>query len=152
MTNHNLSFCEEVRIAAMARLDGEPASMSSDEVQKHVAGCTSCATAIAELTAIHGGLERIEYEGPAGVDLWPAVQQEIGSTVPYRKPKEGRVIVALAALVVAWRLAQLLLDLPAPVLNALAPLAVVVFLLRRLAKDPFAIQPSMNQFEQKGVL
>jgi hypothetical protein len=141
-------LCENVQMAAMALLDGEPASLTADEVHLHIGGCPSCASAISALTAVHADLTGLEQEYP-DVDLWPALQRNIRSTATDRTPQEGRtILLLLVALVVTWRLTQLLLDLPGPVVNSLAPLAVVVFLLRRLTGDPFAIQPSMNQFHQ----
>jgi len=45
-----------------------------------------------------------------------------------------------------WRLAQLLVDLPAPVVNSTVPLVLVVLALWRFVGDPFAIQVSSHRF------
>ena len=50
-------------------------------------------------------------------------------------------------MLVAWRLAQLLLDVPAPVVNSVVPLALIVVVLRRLAGDPFALRLSPCEFQ-----
>jgi hypothetical protein len=55
----------------------------------------------------------------------------------------------LIAVLVGWRVGQLLLDLPAPVVNSIVPLACVVFVLWRFAGDPFAIHVSPHQFRQE---
>jgi hypothetical protein len=58
--------------------------------------------------------------------------------------------VALTGALAAWRLAQLLLDWPAPVVNSIVPLALVVVVLWRLTGDPFAIRVSSHQLQEKG--
>jgi hypothetical protein len=76
--------------------------------------------------------------------------------VPHRagRPRGARrevgAIVGLTAVLVAWRLAQLLLDLPAPVVNSVVPLVLVVLVLRWLVGDPFAIRLSSHQLQQEG--
>ena len=141
--------CDEVRMAALARLDGEPAHLTSEEVDTHAAGCGACHTALAGLTALHASLERVDYEGP-DVDLWPAVRQGLAANPSYRTT-EIRVLLGLTAALVTWRLAQLLLEWPAPVVNSIVPLVLIVVVLRRLTGDPFAIQSSSHLRPQEGV-
>jgi predicted anti-sigma-YlaC factor YlaD len=140
--------CDEVRMAALARLDGEPARLTSEEVDAHAAGCTACQAALADLAGLHAALGRVEYER-LDVDLWPAVRQRITSDSSHRVA-EIRVLLVLTAALVAWRLAQLLLDWPAPVVNSIVPLALIFVVLRRLTGDPFAIQNSSHLLQQEG--
>jgi predicted anti-sigma-YlaC factor YlaD len=144
MTSLPTPLCEEVRVAAMARLDGEPFGLSSDEIEMHIAVCRPCAMEIAALSALHADLTRADYER-LELDLWPTLEPTVNLIV--RRRREGRTILALAAVLVVWRLAQLLLDLPGPVLNSVVPLAIVMVVLRRLTGDPFAIQPSTHQLQ-----
>jgi predicted anti-sigma-YlaC factor YlaD len=141
--------CDEVRMAALARLDGEPARLTSDEIDAHTAGCAPCQAALADLTALHASLDRVDYQGP-NVDLWPAVRQELAANPSYRTT-EIRVLLGLTATLVAWRLAQLLLEWPAPVVNSIVPLVLIVVVLRRLTGDPFAIQDASHLRPQEGV-
>jgi hypothetical protein len=60
-------------------------------------------------------------------------------------------LLGLRAAVVAWRLAQLLLEWPAPVVNSIVPLVLIVVVLRRLTGDPSAIQNSSHLRQQEGV-
>ena len=60
-------------------------------------------------------------------------------------------LLGLTAALVAWRLAQLLLDWPAPVVNSIVPFALVVVVLWRLTGDPFAIRSSSHLRQQEGV-
>lgn len=140
--------CDEVRIAALARLDGEPAGLAPGEVEAHAAGCGACHAALADLAALHAALGRVDYER-LDVDLWPAVRRRLAPDASYRAAETG-ALLGLAAALVAWRLAQLLLELPAPVVNSIVPLALIVVVLRRLTGDPFAIRSAPHVFQQEG--
>ena len=141
--------CDEVRMAALARLDGEPARLTSEEVDAHTAGCGACQAALAGFTALHASLDRVEYER-LNVDLWPAVRQRLAADSSYRTA-EIWALLGLTAALVAWRLAQLLLEWPAPVVNSIVPLVLIVVVLRRLTGDPFAIQSASHLRQQEGV-
>jgi hypothetical protein len=135
-------------MAVLARLDGEPARLTPEEVDAHTASCGACQTALAGLTALHAALDRVDYER-LDVDLWPTVQRRLAPGSSYRR--EGAAILGLAAVLVAWRLAQLLLDWPAPVVNSVVSLAMIVVVLRRLTGDPFAIRSASHLLQQEGV-
>jgi predicted anti-sigma-YlaC factor YlaD len=141
--------CHEVRMAALARLDGEPARLTPEEVDAHTAGCGACQAALAGCATLHGSLDRVDYER-LNVDLWPAVRQRLVADSSYRTP-EIWALLGLTAAVGAWRLAQLLLDWPAPVVNSIVPLALIVVVLWRIAGDPFAIRSSSDLRQQEGV-
>ena len=143
------SRCDEVRMAALARLDDEATDLTSEEIRAHAAGCTACEEAIAEFVALHASLDRVNYER-LDVDLWPAVRQQLTARASYRTA-EIRALLGLAGALVAWRLAQLLLEWPAPVVNSIVPLVLVVLVLRRITGDPFAIRNSSQLQQQEGV-
>ena len=141
--------CDEVRMAALARLDGEPAHLTSEEVDAHITGCGACHAAVAGFTALHGSLERVDYER-LNVDLWPAVLHRLAADSLHRTA-EISALLGLTAALVAWRLAQLLLEWPAPVVNSIVPLVLIVMVLRRLTGDPFAIRSASHLRQQEGV-
>jgi Putative zinc-finger len=149
MTTMQPHSCDEVRMAALARLDGELAGLTSDEVDAHVAGCRSCQTVLAGLTTLHADLGLVDYER-VDIDLWPALQGRVAAGQPHRAPREGWAIAGLSAVLLTWRLAQLLFDLPTPVVNSVVPLVLTVVVLRRLTGDPFAIRLSAHQLQRKG--
>ena len=136
-------------MAALARLDGEPAGLTSEEINAHVAGCSACEAALADLTALHASLDRADYER-LNVDLWPAVRQQLAADSSHRTA-EIRALLGLTGALVAWRLAQLLLEWPAPVVNSIVPLVLIVLVLRRITGDPFAIRSSSHLRQQEGV-
>jgi predicted anti-sigma-YlaC factor YlaD len=140
--------CDEVRMAALARLDGEPARVSAEQVNAHTASCSACQAALAGFTALHKALDRVDYER-LDMDLWPTIQQRLAADSSYRVA-ESRALLGLTAALVAWRLAQLLLEWPAPVINSIVPLALIVVVLRWLTGDPFAIRTSSYLLQQEG--
>ena len=118
-------ICRRVRWAAMALHDGEIADLSGDDVTAHVSGCDGCRESIASDRRVVAHLERTELRRPPR-DLWP----EIRAALPDSGNVDRRAFAATAAVLVCWRAAQLALDLPAPVINGLLPLAAGLILLR----------------------
>lgn len=149
MTTRDIPICEQVQMAATAHLDGESADLTSAEVEAHMAGCSECRAAVGALTALQSRLNGLDYES-LDVDVWPGVRNAITSGTP-RAQKERRFVVTLASMLVLWRLAQLSIDLPAPVLNSVVPLALTVLTLWRVTGDPFAIQVAAHQLQREGV-
>jgi hypothetical protein len=141
--------CDEVQMAALARLDGEAAHLTAGDVDAHVASCAACQEALAGLTVVHAALDRADYER-LDVDLWPTVRRGIAAGAPPRRGEIGALVV-LAAALVAWRFGQLVLEWPAPVVNSIVPFALVVMVLWRLTGDPFAIRDSSQMLRQEGM-
>jgi len=148
MTTGRDQRCDTVQLAAMARLDGEPAPARSDDDEAHLAGCEQCREAIARMTRLHARLDALSYD-PAPTNLWPAIHGRIARRRPSSAP-ERAAVAALMALVLAWRTAQLVFDVPVPILNALVPLALVILIGWWIVGDPFAIQSVVLEGEQES--
>ena len=149
MTTSSRRSCDGLRMAALARLDGEVADLAPSEIEAHAMGCEPCRAALARLADLHRDLGRMDYE-QLDVDLWRGSTPRIVGSAPPVPARDVRAIVALTGALAAWRLAQLLLDWPAPVVNSIVPLALVVVVLWRLTGDPFAIHVSSHQLQEKG--
>ena len=67
-----------------------------------------------------------------------------GSRIP-------RGLWPIGAAVCAWRALQLFVDLPAPELHPVVPLAAVAVVFWRLAVDPLAIETSAPELEKRGI-
>ena len=147
MTRARDPRCDTVQLAAMAALDGESAPASDDDYDAHVAGCEECREVIAAMTRLHAELDSVRYD-TAVTDLWSAIQ---GRIVRRRLPgaRERLGFGLLAGLVLFWRSAQLLFDVPVPVLNALVPLAVAIVVGWWVAGDPLAIQSVVLEGQQE---
>jgi predicted anti-sigma-YlaC factor YlaD len=140
--------CDAVQLAAMARLDGESAPARSDDDEAHLAGCERCREAIARMSRLHARLDALSHD-EASTDLWPAIHGRIARRRP-SSALERLAVGALAALVLAWRAAQLVFDVPVPILNALVPLTVVILIGWWICGDPLAIQPVVLEGEQES--
>lgn len=138
--------CDEFQMAAMAVLDGEVTPLATEEINEHVANCDVCRAGLAGLTSLNATMAQANFDQPR-MDLWPAIR---ATMAPAPKPTTSRdmtVIIGLAIALGGWRLAQLLVDLPAPVVNSTVPLALVVAVLWRFVGDPFAIQVSSQRLQ-----
>ena len=92
------------------------------------------------MTTLQSRMNRFDYEG-LEIDVWPRVREAMTAGSPQPEPqRKPRFVLVLASLLVVWRLAQLSVDLPAPVVNSVVPLALMVLVLWKVTGDPFAIQ------------
>jgi hypothetical protein len=138
--------CERVRVNLMAWQDGERGPDSAG-LQEHVASCASCREWLAGLEMLDREFSDLTY-APDDVDLWAAVHQGI------RQPERAfppQPLWAIAALLVAWRALQLLVDLPLPVLHVFVPLAVSVVMLWRAGGDVLRIETSAPELQKRGI-
>ncbi len=148
MKTSDIPFCEQVQMAAMAHLDGERGDLTAAEVEAHLAGCAECRAAVSTLTTLQSRMNRFDYER-LDTDVWPRVRGAISAGGPQPQPKP-RFVLVLASLLVLWRLAQLSFDLPAPVVNSVVPLALMVLVLWKVTGDPFAIQVTSQHLQREG--
>ena len=143
-TGSQLRSCDEFQMSAMVMLDGEVAPLSAEEINAHVGNCDVCSAALAGLTSLNAAMARVRFD-ERDVDLWPTIHASVAPAPKRQAARETAVIVGLAMAIGGWRLAQLLVDLPAPVVNSTIPLALVVVALWRFFGDPFAIQVSSHR-------
>ena len=146
MTNQRRA-CEDVLMAVWVLRDGEAASMRQSEIDDHVTTCAECRAAVAEIARLDRDLSRVDYER-IDADLWPELRSTIVASSRPEKVSAG-ALPGLIVVLVTWRVGQLLLDLPAPVVNSIVPLACIVFVMWRLVGDPFAIHATPHQFRQE---
>ena len=139
--------CDEFQMAAMAVLDREVAPLGAEEIKTHVSSCDVCSAVLAGLTSVDAAMARVSLDEP-DVNLWPAIRTRVAPAPQRQTARDMTVIVGLAVAISGWRLAQLLVDLPAPVVNSTVPLALVVVVLWRFVGDPFAIQVSAQRLHR----
>jgi anti-sigma factor RsiW len=136
--------CDQVLTAIMATLDGEEPSLSQGAISSHLERCSACAAEAAGLAAVHARLGTVRYDGPR-VDLWPNVAGQLDEATNRRR--EWMAIAVVAAVCAAWRTAQLVLELPLPILNGAIPLVTVALIIAWVIGDPLAIKitPELRQ-------
>jgi predicted anti-sigma-YlaC factor YlaD len=143
----NTRNCEHVRIALMASLDGESKPPSAED-QQHLSTCEPCGRWLAEMQSLTGQLHGLSYPA-APAELWPAVASQIlGGEARQSLP---RWIWPIAATVLGWRVLQLFVDLPLPVLHPLGQIAAVTVALWLVGRDLLTIEASAPELHKRGV-
>jgi hypothetical protein len=139
--------CERVRLQLMAALDGEIDAASTAD-HEHFSGCSSCLQWVSDLEAMDGRLRRLAYPD-ARVDLWAAVETRIRQIDA--KPDALRRLQIIGSLVLAWRVLQLLIDLPLPALHPLVPFLAGAAALSQFAGEPLAVKTFAPELQKRGV-
>lgn len=101
--------CEQIRIAAAARDDGEAAEISDHEVNAHVEQCAACRESLASLAELQthfDGAERIADD----YDVWTSIRATLnsGNTPPAAPTRNGRYAIGIAVVALILLLAVLI--------------------------------------------
>jgi hypothetical protein len=88
----------------------------------------------------------MRYDGPR-LDLWPDVNDRIDAAANRRR--ERIAIAVIAAVCAAWRIGQLVFELPLPVLNTAIPLVTVAVITAWMIGDPLAIKMTAPELRQE---
>lgn len=140
------TLCERVRPRLMAAIDGEPdAARTAD--REHLSGCSACQQWLAELQKMETRLQSLAYPD-AQRDLWASLEPRIRQSEA--RPNTTRRLWIIGALVLAWRVLQLWIELPLPVLHPLVPAAAVVAALWHLAGDPLTVKTFAPELQKRG--
>lgn len=139
--------CERVRRVLMAALDGEGQPPAGQD-QAHLATCASCAQWLEDMRSAAAGVQALTYPAVTK-DLWPAVERRIQAHAQ-RRPLPGWVW-PLGAGVLGWRVLQLFVDLPIPVLHPIGQLVAVVIALWLMTGHFLAIETSAPELQKRGV-
>jgi hypothetical protein len=134
----------------MAASDGERPPAAGEalaDLERHAASCASCAEWMREFQAMSASLSEAQYPD-ARTDLWQPVAARIR---PSASGATTRHLWLIGGTVLAWRLLELLVDLPLPVLHPLVPLAAAALALKQIAGDPFAIATFPSELHKRGI-
>lgn len=93
-------------------------------------------------------LESLPYR-QTRTDLWPAVEERIQHFEDGRSI--ARRLLPIAAMVLAWRALQLMVEVPLPFLHPIVPLAAAFWAVRKLAGNPLAIETSAPELQKRGI-
>ena len=140
------TLCEHVRPRLMAAIDGETdAALTAD--REHLTGCSSCQQWLIELQQMDTRLQRLGYPD-AKRDLWASLEPRIRQSDA--QPNTTRRLWMVGALLLAWRVLQLLIELPFPALHPLVPMAAVAAALWHLAGDSLAVKTFAPELQKRG--
>ncbi len=133
--------CETALLAKMAEMDGEAAELSAEQINLHVATCEQCRQEIARMQAADTLLKRqVRHEQTA--DLWPTIETRIGA--PEVAQKGWKPFAWLGALLVVYKVLELLPAQKFGLAFNLVPLVLIVVTFVLLKENPFRINDELG--------
>lgn len=138
--------CENVLMAKMAEIDGEEetAEFSAEQMNLHLATCENCRQEIEQMQLADNLLKR-QTRRETDADLWSAVEKRIGA----RNVSQigWKPFVLLGALLVAYKLLEMIPEQDFGLAFKLVPLVFIVALFVFLKENPFKINAELAQGE-----
>jgi hypothetical protein len=133
--------CEGVRLAAMARRDGEPAGLPESEVRAHLRTCPGCRAEVERLAALESTLAGQGLVPPAA-DLWGRIRS--GLAGGRARGRLRRLLPLAVALLPAYRVAEAIGPVALFSAARLVPLALLLSILLILRENPLALNPALE--------
>jgi hypothetical protein len=146
----NANECEQIRMAVMARADGESPVVPADQIERHLAGCADCrreAGAMQLLPPLFAAQARRHQTAQLWLRIAPGLAAAKSASA---EPDSAGTYIALGLMLTACQ-ATLFFVAPAisPWIKAAAVLAIAALLaLRRM--NPFVIEPELA-LSKKGL-
>lgn len=135
----NQANCDDVLMAAMALADGEEEpGLSGAQVEAHLAGCETCRLEMAQFSQTVHLLETHERRA-YDADLWPAIEQRISKKAMPR----ALVFWALGALLIAYKLVEMLPEDAPGYAVRIVPVIVIVSAFIFIRENPFKIKTEL---------
>lgn len=136
--------CEQICMAAMARDDGYVSAISDEQIDRHVADCENCQNEREGLRMVAELLERHQRQ-TATADIWQTVSSSLLNTAPKQvTSKRWYAFSALAIMLIAHRLFDLIPDRDPGVLYKLLPILFVIAVFTYLRENPFKINVALK--------
>lgn len=130
--------CDDVLMAAMALADGEEAALSEAQVDTHLAGCEACRL---ELELAGEAVRVLEARGRRirEPDLWPGIEKRISAGAA----PSTLVFWALGAVLVGYKLIELLPEEAPAYAYRIVPLIIVAAAFIFIRENPFKIKTEL---------
>lgn len=136
--------CERVCMAAMAIADGQSSELSSQQIEAHLTSCAGCRQELGQLRALAGLLDAQERRRRTE-DVWPRVEQRLPVAVPaQRKSQIWYPFLLLGALLLGYRIVELVPSRDFGFLFKLVPIVLVIAIFSYLRENPFKINSELS--------
>ncbi|MHC4512291.1 MAG: zf-HC2 domain-containing protein [Planctomycetota bacterium] len=142
----NAPGCDEIRMAVLARMDGEAAGPDAAACAEHIAACPTCRQELAAQEAL-SQLLAAHTRRSQEVDLWSAVCEQL-EPQPRATRAGDQPIAAVAVvggiLLLAYKILELTPALALGLVVKLTPVLLAVLVFAWLRTNPFkvALEPS----------
>lgn len=130
--------CEDVLMAQMAVADREEPPFPKQQMSAHIAGCVNCQHELNQLQALDQLFTAQTVSEPR-VDLWPAIEKGIAK----RPALSWRPFALIGALLVGYKLLEMLPTHDLGLAFKLVPLVIVVLLFVFIRENPFRINTEL---------
>lgn len=139
-----LDECEETLFSIMAEMDGEPPPLDKEKTARHLSGCERCRTEIERQKVVFNSLQNQQRQSAGAIDLRLEIEKRIGDE-PISEPAAGRrFFLTLGAMLIAYKLAEMLPAQDLGWLFKLAPLIFVAALFYFVKENPFKINTELK--------
>ena len=135
--------CESVSMAAMAIADGYQPELSSDQIGTHLASCADCRRQLEQLQELSSLLDtqkrRLRTE-----NLWQKIEPRLPDVTRTSKSRVSASFMSLGALLLGYRLLELVPDRHFNFLFKFVPVLLVIAAFGYLRENPFKINSELS--------
>ncbi len=136
--------CKTVCMAAMAIADGYQSELSSDQIEAHLASCSDCRREVGQLREISSLLDAQERRQRTE-NVWKQVERRLPDAATARSiSKAWRPFVLLGALLLGYRIVEMIPDRDLGFLFKLVPVLFVIGAFSYLKENPFKINSELR--------
>ncbi len=139
-----LDECEETIFSVMAEMDGETPILSPEQTARHITGCERCRAEIECQKAAVNLLQRQERQITSAIDLWLEVEKRICDQPISERVRARYFFFLLGAILVIYKLFEMIPTQDWGFWFKLAPLAFVAALFYFFRENPFKINTELK--------
>jgi anti-sigma factor RsiW len=136
--------CETVCMAAMALEDGYIPELSIDQIETHLASCSDCRHELGQLRALANFLDAHKRRHGTA-DVWKPVEPRLHAASLTQRTSQGwYLFVLLGALLLGYRLVEIIPERDFGFFFKLVPLIFVIAAFSYLRENPFKINSELR--------
>ncbi len=140
--------CEDAQLAMTAAIDGEEDSLSFERAAAHLENCESCRWEIERVKQIDVLFAGQKRRGQTA-DLWRSIEKHLEAQTKPAPQSKWLPFVLLGALLVVFKLLEMLPERDFGLWFKLVPIVFVIALFGLLKENPFKIKTELVLEAQK---
>jgi predicted anti-sigma-YlaC factor YlaD len=132
-------------MAAMAMEDGYVPEMPSDQIEAHLADCGACRKEVGQLRGLANLIAAQERRQRSEESVWPRVERRLpDAAFSKRASNTWRPFLFLGALLLGYRIAEMVSGRDFGVLFKVGPILLVIAAFCYLRENPFKIESELS--------